>query len=90
MSRQKEILLEHAFIIGGKSQKVFDAVNGIIDNDFIDAFKKELLAEKIEYLASTLVDANKKYPNNDTMAIDFSTDFIVMRRKEFDELYSLV
>lgn len=89
MSRREELLADHVYIVGGKAHENVDAPNGIPYQDEIDGISVELLNGMMEHLTSTLVDVDKKYPEEDTMSLGLEADFIVMRREHFDELYSL-
>ena len=87
MSRKEELLQDHVYIVGGKVQENVDAPNGIVFKDEIESMQQELLTFTMEHLISTLIDVEKTYPKEDTMNIKLTTDFVVMRREDFDELY---
>ena len=89
MSRREELLQDHVYIVGGKVQENIDAPNGVVFQDEVDGISNELLNGMMEHLTSTLIDIDKKYPEKDTMSIGLESNFVVMRREHFDELYNL-
>ena len=89
MSKREEILEDKVHIAGGRFTENLSAPNGVASALEIEVLRDELLNMTIGYLASELVDVKKNYPKNDTMDVEMSTDLVVMRRKDFDELMLL-
>jgi len=87
MSRKEDLLADHVYIVGGKVQENLDAPNGIVFPADVEALQKDLLEVVVEHLASTLVDVKKEYPVKDTVDLSLTTDFVVMRREDFNELF---
>lgn len=87
MTRKEELLADHVYIVGGKVQENVDAPNGLASPDDIEGLQSELLRFTTEHLTSTLVDVKKDYPVKDTVDLTLTTDFVVMRREHFDELF---
>lgn len=87
MTRREELLLDHVYIVGGKFDQNVPAPNGIVDENIVEGIQTELLTNMMEHLGSTLIDVKKSYPSKDTVDLMISSDFVVMRRKEFDELF---
>jgi len=89
MSRKEEILEDKVYTVGGKLVENLDAPNGIVLPEEIEAYKKEFFRFIIGHLADEVVDVKKSYPKKDTMDITYSSEFIVMRKKDFNELINL-
>ena len=87
MSRREELLADHVYLVGGKVEENIDAPNGIVFPDDVEGVQRELFGFATEHLVSTLVDVKQAYPKKDTVDLTVSTDFVVMRREEFDELF---
>ena len=90
MSRKEEILNDNVYIVGGKLNKNVDAPNGIVNHTEVEALQEEFLNFSLQHLASTLINVKKEYPKKDTVDITVSTDLIIMRREDFDELMILL
>ena len=87
MSRKGEILADHVYLVGGRKEEEVDAPNGMVYTDEVESLQQEFQNFLMEHLVSTLVDVKKDYPVKDTVNLKFSSDFVVMRREHFDELF---
>jgi len=85
--RKEEIIADHIHIVGGKVQENLKAPNGLVYPEDVETLQVNLLMNVVEHLASTLVDVKKTYPVKDTVDLKLTTDFVVMRRENFDELF---
>jgi hypothetical protein len=89
MSRREEILQDDVYLVGGKLKNNVDAPNGIVYPEEVDALRDEFFTFSIGHLSDEMVTVKKEYPKKDTVDVIFESDFIVMRRKDFDELIHL-
>lgn len=90
MSRKEELLNEKVFIAGGSFTQNVDAPNGVPHPLELEGLREEFFRMTSGYLYTELVDVEKTYPTKDeTMDVKFKADFVVMRRKDFDELMLL-
>jgi hypothetical protein len=89
MNRKEVILQDNVYVVGGRVSQNIDAPNGVALPIEIEALKEEFFTTMVNHLASELVETEKKYPVANTMDVVFSADFIVMKRKDFEELLTL-
>jgi hypothetical protein len=89
MNRKDEILQDNVYVVGGRVTQIVDAPNGIAFPMEIEILRDEFFTTIVEHLASEVVEVHKTYPVANTMEVGFNTDFIVMRRKDFEELLTL-
>lgn len=89
MSRKEEILQDNVYVVGGRVTQTVDAPNGIASSMEIEILRDEFFTTIVEHLATEVVEVHKTYPISNTMEVGFETDFIVMKRKDFEELLTL-
>jgi hypothetical protein len=64
--------------------------NGILNEEHLEREQRRLLSESISYLAEELVSSVQHYPEGDISKVELVTDFVVLKRTDFDVIKQLI
>lgn len=85
-----EILENYFFPVTNEDNTYIDTNNGILNNELVERRKRVFLKESMYYLVEELVNTVQDYPEDNLSKVTFSTDFIVVKRSDFEKLVSLL
>lgn len=60
--------------------------SGVLNEDNLKYEKRKLLKDSITYLSEELVDSIQDYPENDLSKVELTTDFLVIKRRDFNHI----
>lgn len=83
-------VLENIYLVHFEEKDAVDTNNGILNAEYLTYQKRRLLKNAITYLTDDLVKHRQEFPNNNISDVNYSADFVVMQRKDFDELEKLI
>lgn len=83
-------ILEEAFTVYSQEEHAINTNNGILNEEYLKYHKKALLKKSIGYLAEELVKHRQGFPKDDISDVELKTDFVVLKRKEYDKLMNLI
>lgn len=89
MSRREEILTDDVHLVRGYIDRKLATLNGLITPKQEEEVKADFFNFSTNHLLDELVTITKEYPKDGMMDVQVSADFIVMKRKDFDELINL-
>ncbi len=92
MSKKEKALdiLEEAFIVHAEETHTINTKNGILNDEYLRYHKKQFLKKAVLYLAEEVVKEKQGFPENDFSDVILSTDFVVLKRKDFDKLINII
>lgn len=85
-----EILENYFFPVTNEDNTYIDTNNGILNNELVERRKRVFLKESMYYLVEELVNTVQDYPEDNLSKVTFSTDFMVVKRSDFEKLVSLL
>lgn len=85
-----EILENYFFPVTNEDNTYIDTNNGILNNELVERRKRVFLKESMYYLVEELVNSVQDYPEDNLSKVTFSTDFMVVKRSDFEKLVSLL
>jgi hypothetical protein len=85
-----EILENYFFPVINEDNTYIDTNNGILNNELVERRKRVFLKESMYYLVEELVNTVQDYPEDNLSKVTFSTDFMVVKRSDFEKLVSLL
>lgn len=85
-----EILENYFFPVTNEDNTYIDTNNGILNNELVERRKRIFLKESMYYLVEELVNSVQDYPEDNLSKVTFSTDFMVVKRSDFEKLVSLL
>lgn len=92
MSIESKIIdiLEDVLPVYSTQKHSINTNNGILNDEYLSYHKKAMLKKVIGYFSNELVNIKQGYPKNDLSEVEFSTDFIMIKRKEYTKLIDLI
>jgi predicted TIM-barrel enzyme len=83
-------ILEDALLVYSEETHAINTNNGILNEEYLKYHKKQLLKKAISYLTEEVVKHKQSFPQNDLSDVVLTTDFVVLKRKDFDKLVKLI
>jgi len=91
MNSIKEILEDDVFIVNFRHKTAVNInQSGTLNEEKLEKEKQVFFRFSTNYLVDELVEKTQHYPHDDISEVDFETDFVVIKRRHYDEIKEFV
>jgi hypothetical protein len=92
MADKEKILniMQNILVAYSKEKHTINTNNGILNEDYLNYHKRQLLKNAVSYMANDVVNVHQHYPHNDLSDVELTTDLVIFKRKDFDKLMNLI
>lgn len=87
MSKTLDLIFEErVYPVMFSSSTSINTNNGILNEAFVEKARRRFLVETVGVWAEELVKTKQHYPHNDISAVDFETDIVILKQKDFNKI----
>ena len=90
MTEEIKEILDNVFECYEVKETSVNTNNGILNEHFLERQKSLFIKEVISEWKDSLVDVKQEYPVDDISEVKLTTDFVIMRSKDYDKLKQLI
>lgn len=90
MTEEIKEILDNVFLCYEVKETSVNTNNGILNEHFLERQKSLFIKEVISEWKDSLVDVKQEYPVDDISEVKLTTDFVIMRSKDYDKLKQLI
>lgn len=84
------LLKDKIYQVHGVHNTAINVNNGILNERLLRRERKLFLQSTMSDLADNLVTKRQGYPQNDLSDVEFETDFVIMKRDDFNEVLKYI
>ncbi|MBV1929631.1 MAG: hypothetical protein KUG81_08995 [Gammaproteobacteria bacterium] len=84
MSKKLDLIFEErVYPVMWNGSTSINTNNGILNEEFVIKARRRFLGETVMVWSEELVDTKQHYPHNDISVVDFETDVVILKQKDF-------
>lgn len=84
------MLQNNVTVVYGVTNTPINTNNGVLNDRVLRQAKRNFLKNSVADLAEGLIKEKQNYPQNDISDVELTSDFIVMKRKDFDKVFKYI
>lgn len=83
-------ILDNALVAYNNKVVSINTNNGILNENFLERQKNIFLKDTLSYHRDTLIKSKQEYPIDDISDVQLTTEFFILKRKDYLELKQLL